>query len=192
MISLGYNKDLILDILNDRFLDNSGWDYFYKIMPKKPKLLNDFKKIDTILSLDGDLLTKVDRTSMLSSIECRSPFLNKELWNISLQIDAKYLIKGLNKKYILKESFKEFFPKNFLDLPKKGFGVPVGDWLRTFLKEELLYFSSKNIIEKQQIFNFLNLNKLINLHIERKNDYSFQLWTFFCFQKWYLNFYEGN
>ena len=167
-------------------------DYFLKIIPKNPKLLNDFKKIDTILSLDGDLLTKVDRTSMLSSIECRSPFLNKELWNMSLQINERYLIKGLNKKYILKESFKEFFPKNFLDLPKKGFGVPVGDWLRTFLKEELLYFSSKNIIEKQQIFNFLNLNKLINLHIERKNDYSFQLWTFFCFQKWYLNFYEEN
>jgi asparagine synthase (glutamine-hydrolysing) len=188
LISLGYSKDLMLEIFNDRFVDNSGWDYFLKIMPKNPKLLNDFKKIDSILSLDGDLLTKVDRTSMLSSIECRSPFLNKELWNMSLQINERYLIKGLNKKYIL----KEFFPKNFLDLPKKGFGVPVGDWLRTFLKEELLYFSSKNIIEKQQIFNFLNLNKLINLHIERKNDYSFQLWTFFCFQKWYLNFYEGN
>jgi len=192
IISLGYSKGLMQEIFNDRFLDNSGWDYFYKIMPQKPKLLNDFKKIDKILSLDGDLLTKVDRTSMLSSIECRSPFLNKELWNMSLQINERYLIKGLNKKYILKESFKEFFPKNFLDLQKKGFGVPVGDWLRTFLKEELLYFSSKNIIEKQQIFNFLNLNKLINLHIERKNDYSFQLWTFFCFQKWYLNFYEGN
>ena len=192
MISLGYSKDIMLEILNNKFLDNSGWDYFYKIMPKNPKLLNDFKEIDTILSLDGDLLTKVDRTSMLNSIECRSPFLNKELWNMSLQIDDNYLINGLNKKYILKESFKEFFPKKFLDLPKKGFGVPVGDWLRTFLKEELLYFSSKNIIEKQQIFNFLNLNKLINLHIERKNDYSFQLWTFFCFQKWYLNFYEEN
>jgi len=192
LISLGFDQSTLSKILSDDFLNTEEWSYYKTKIPNNPKSLNDFKKIDSIFSLDGDLLTKVDRTSMLSSIECRAPFLNKELWNLTLQLKEKYLIKGLDKKHILKESFREFFPDKFLDFPKKGFGVPVGDWLRTVFKNELLYYSSKKIIETQKIFNYLYINKLINLHIGRKCDYSFQLWTFFCFQKWYLDFYGSK
>jgi asparagine synthase (glutamine-hydrolysing) len=59
------------------------------------------------------MIVKVDRTSMLASLECRAPFLNKEIWNFTSQLPKIFLIKGWDKKHILKESFKEYFPKIF-------------------------------------------------------------------------------
>ncbi|WP_254487297.1 asparagine synthase-related protein, partial [Salmonella enterica] len=86
-------------------------------------------------------------TSMLASLECRAPFLNRNLWNFTNQISERYLIKGWDKKYILKRAFENEFPKGFLDKSKKGFGVPIGDWLRSGLKKELLFLIEKDFIE---------------------------------------------
>ncbi|GAL70759.1 asparagine synthase-related protein [Jejuia pallidilutea] len=98
-----------------------------------PKTLTDFRLIDKVTSLEGDMLVKVDRTSMLNSLECRAPFLNKKVWNYTNTLPEDFLMKGWNKKYILKEAFRDQFPKDFLDKSKSGFGAPVGDWLKSSL-----------------------------------------------------------
>jgi asparagine synthase (glutamine-hydrolysing) len=136
------------------------------------------------------MLVKVDRTSMLTSLECRAPFLNKTLWNFTNQIPEEYLIHGWDKKHILKEAFKQYFPNEFLNKSKKGFGVPVGDWLRENLKSELLSYCDKSFIEKQNLFNYDVILKMITNHIQGKIDNTFKVWTYFCFQKWYINTYE--
>lgn len=106
------------------------------------------------------------------------------------QLPEDYLINGWDKKHILKESFKNYFPKDFLNKSKKGFGVPVGDWLRADLKNELLSYIDKNYLEKQNIFQFNVVSTMVNNHLEKKIDNSFRVWTFFCFQKWYKQTYE--
>jgi len=136
------------------------------------------------------MLVKVDRSSMLTSLECRAPFLNKENWNFTSQLPEDFLIKGWDKKHISKESFKHYFPKDFLNKSKKGFEVPAVDWLRADLKNELLSYRDKNYLEKQNIFQSEVVSALVNNHLQGKIDNTFQVWTFFCFPKWYKLTYK--
>ena len=190
IISLGMFDKEYRQLIRAEWHQKDVFHHFRDLMPEKPQTLNDFRKIDSIFSLDGDLLTKVDRTSMLSSLECRAPFLNKSLWQFSLSLPQEWHIFKGQKKHLLKSAFKSYFPDHFFDQPKKGFNVPVGEWLRTVFKKELLQFSETNLLRKQGIFSVEIVQKWVNAHIERKQDRSFQLWTFFSFQLWYFNIYQ--
>jgi asparagine synthase (glutamine-hydrolysing) len=186
MISLGFKESELNKILIKS--SKGSFDYYKNnIGLNKSDSLSDLRNIDKHISLEGDMLVKVDRTSMLSSLECRAPFLNKKLWDFTNRLPEKYLINGTSKKYILKESFKDVFPSNFLEKTKKGFGVPVGDWLRSFLKDELIYFCNKSFIEEQNLFNYSTIEQLVNRHLSGQEDNTFKVWTYFCFQKWYKN-----
>lgn len=188
IISLGFQSSELKDLFREEFNNESVFEIFNGNIPKT---LHDFRDIDKNISLEGDLLVKVDRTSMLCSIECRAPFLNKELWDFSNRLPEKYLLNGFDKKHILKEAFKEYFPKNFLDKQKKGFGVPVGDWLREDLNKELQQYADIAFLNKQSIFNVDYIRKMVYDHIEKRIDNTFKVWSFFCFQKWYVNTYSN-
>lgn len=155
-----------------------------------PKSLTDFRMIDKKVSLEGDMLVKVDRTSMLNSLECRAPFLNKEIWNYTNSLPEQYLMKGWDKKYILKESFADKFLPGFLDKTKQGFGVPVGNWLRASLKSELESYIDIKFLETQNIFNVDFISNMVKNHISGIEDNSMRVWNFYAFQKWYLNTYS--
>lgn len=190
IVSLGFMENEAVELLNNGFYQNNPLLY-YKKLANGSRTIHDFRQIDRLLSLEGDMNVKVDRTAMLTSIETRAPFLNKGLWDFSSQLPERFLMKGMNKKYILKKAFENEFPKGFLDKSKKGFGVPVGDWLRNSLKEELLSYMDKDFLRKQAIFNINFVETLIGNHLTGKQDNTFRVWTYFCFQKWYKNAY-GN
>ena len=188
MISLGFKTHEINLLLNN--ISSPIFDYYKNDLNlNKTDSLYSLRQIDKHLSLEGDILVKVDRTSMLSSIECRAPFLNKELWDFTNSLPDSFLMNKKSKKHILKEAFKEQFPNGFLDFSKQGFGVPVGDWLRGSLKNELLHYIEKDFIIKQGLFNYNYINNLVNNHILGKEDNAFKVWTFYVFQKWYRNIY---
>jgi asparagine synthase (glutamine-hydrolysing) len=191
IISLGFNESEIKKILQSNVYIHDVLNYYKDKRWAESNSISHFRAIDKILSLEGDMLVKVDRTSMLASLECRAPFLNKELWDFTNQLPDSYLINGWDKKHILKEAFKEYFPKDFLNKSKKGFGVPVGDWLRSELRLELLSFIDKSFITRQNIFSFEVISKLVHNHIDSRVDNTFRVWTFYCFQKWYKNTYEA-
>jgi len=189
IISLGFTNDCA-DLLNSNYKINNSFAYYKKIIKiDKPKSLDDYREIDRHISLEGDMLVKVDRTSMLNSLECRAPFLNKTLWEFANSLPENYLLNGWNKKYILKEAFKNEFPNGFLDKSKKGFVVPVGDWLRSGLKKELESYIESKFLEEQNIFNIDYIKALINNHLSGIEDNSYKAWTFYTFQKWYCNIY---
>jgi asparagine synthase (glutamine-hydrolysing) len=190
MISLGFKENEINKILIN---SSNGIFNYYKdnIGLSKTKILSDLRNIDKHISLEGDMLVKVDRTSMLSSLECRAPFLNKQLWEFTNSLPSNYLIKNSSKKHILKESFKDVFPTNFLEKSKKGFGVPVGDWLRTILKDELMFLCNKIFIEEQNLFNYSYVHEMVSRHLSGQEDNTFKVWTYFCFQKWHKKSYSN-
>lgn len=189
IISLGFQYEELKEILLQDHFKADSLNYFKEQVGVKNRSLSDFRNIDRLLSLEGDMLVKVDRTSMLTSLESRSPFLNKKIWNFTSGLPEDYLMKGWNKKYLLKESFQQYFPKDFLNKSKQGFGVPVGDWLRGYLKPDLMSYLEKDFLLKQGIFNYNKISQLVNRHIEGKEDNTFRIWTFFCFQKWYNEIY---
>jgi asparagine synthase (glutamine-hydrolysing) len=187
IISLGFQDYEVKEILNDYLYKPNSLMHFKKKINNQSKTLTDFRNIDKIISLEGDMLVKVDRTSMLTSLECRSPFLNKEIWNFTNQIPENLLINNWDKKFLLKAAFQAYFPNNFLNKSKKGFAVPVGDLLRSKFSTELISYIDKSFIKTQNIFQYENISSIVLNHLDGKLDNSFRVWTFFCFQKWYKN-----
>ena len=189
IISLAYQSDELEQLLKPQIFEKNSFQHYKDQRNEKAKSLTDFRNIDKMMSLEGDMLVKVDRTSMLTSLESRAPFLNKNLWNFTAQLPEDYLMKGWNKKYLLKESFKQYFPDGFLDKSKKGFGVPVGDWLREHLSSELESYIEPRFLESQNIFEADEISEIVKRHLSGKEDNTFRVWTFYCFQKWYKETY---
>ena len=188
IIKLGFTDKEMSIYLNEKDRDKNSLAYYQQRIPN-PKNLTDFRNVDKMISLEGDMIVKVDRTSMLASIECRAPFLTREIWNYTLSLPDEYLLKGNNKKMILKKAFENEFPEQFLEKSKKGFGVPVGDWLRQGMRNELLSYIDDKFLEEQDIFDIQNIKKIVLNHLNSVEDNSFKIWTFYCFQKWYKNTY---
>lgn len=189
IISLGFENDTA-QLLNPEHSIANPFAY-YKAHIGKPKSLHDYREVDRLVSLEGDMLVKVDRTSMMNSLECRAPFLNKTLWDFSNSLPENYLLKGWSKKHILKEAFKHEFPDGFLEKSKKGFAVPVGDWLRAGLKNELESYINSKLLNEQGLFNSQYVKALVLNHISGKEDNSYKVWTFYTFQKWYFSLYKN-
>lgn len=143
------------------------------------------RDIDINLSLEGDLLVKVDRASMLCSLECRAPFLDHRLVNFTNRIPDQFLIKGNNKKRILKDTFEDLLPAGFFNSPKSGFEIPVSHWFRNELKISLLHTLSEESCALHKLFNYSYISTLLTEHLEKNIDHSYKLWTLYCFQKWY-------
>lgn len=189
IISLGTTQSRLKKIIKPAYQKNHIFDYYKQKLKRKAESLSDFRKIDRMLSLEGGMLPKVDRTSMLASLECRAPFLNKKLWKFTNSLPEEYLLDGWNKKKLLKEAFKEEFPEGFLEKSKKGFDSPVGDWLRSGLREELESYIEKDFLSRQNIFQPAAVVKLVQEHLDAKADNTDSVWTYYCFQKWYKNQY---
>jgi len=141
--------------------------------------------VDKETSLEGDMLVKVDRASMLCSLECRSPLLDHRLMEYTYLLPDEYLLQGNNKKRILKDAFCDLLPEGFFDAPKSGFEVPVSYWLRNELKSDLIETLSDKNLNLHKYFNAAFVSKLMSEHLDKNIDHGAQLWTLFCFQKWY-------
>tara|TARA_B100000767_G_scaffold275223_1_gene311112 strand:+ start:3840 stop:5732 length:1893 start_codon:yes stop_codon:yes gene_type:complete len=189
IISLGFQEKEVEKLLIHKQQKDSLNYFKNKLNGFDKDDLFGIRMIDKIVSLEGDMLAKVDRTSMLSSLECRAPFLNKKIWDFTNSLPDNYLINKGSKKFILREAFKEHFPDGFLNKSKKGFGVPVGDWLRGVLRKEFISYIDKDFIKEQGIFNYEYISKLVDNHLSGKEDATFKMWPFYCFQKWYKNIY---
>lgn len=80
--------------------------------------------------LQDDILVKVDRATMMHGLEARAPFLDIDFVNFARQIPAAWKYRGGETKYLLKRAFEPLLPREILDRPKKGFGVPIGAWFQ--------------------------------------------------------------
>lgn len=141
--------------------------------------------VDFLTVLEGDMLTKVDRASMLTSLETRVPMLDKNLIELAFNLPTEYKISGKRRKIILKETFRDLLPNELFSAPKHGFGVPIGKWIEYDLRTQLNKYLSKDFIGNQGLFDFNYINSLVNDHMNHKSNRYSELWTFFVFQNWY-------
>ncbi|MEZ5345635.1 MAG: asparagine synthase (glutamine-hydrolyzing) [Pyrinomonadaceae bacterium] len=144
--------------------------------------------LDMKFYLDGDILTKVDRASMAVSLEVRAPFLDHNVAEFAASLPANYKLKGNTSKYILKRAVRDLLPKSIIKRPKKGFGIPVAEWLKGSLNPLLTEMLSPESLRKHGFFDEVFVQKLITDHeTGRANNYK-QLWTLLVFQLWYEKF----
>jgi len=141
-----------------------------------------FMELDLNNYLHNDILTKVDISSMANSLEVRSPFLDYNVVEFALSLPLKYKLKGKTSKYILKETFKDLLPKTIQNRPKAGFGVPIAEWFRNDWKNILKMNLLEGISIKHNYFKKQEVEKIINLHLAKKVDYSYPLWAMLTFE----------
>jgi len=139
--------------------------------------------------LSDDILTKADRASMFASLEVRAPFLDHRLVEFINSLPYNLKLKGLTTKYVLKQLMKDKLPDNIISRPKKGFGVPVAKWINNELKDFTFDLLNKRDIEKQDIFSYPEIKKMLNEHMDKKVDHRKKIWTLLMFQGWYRRWY---
>ncbi len=130
----------------------------------------------TKLYLQDDILVKVDRASMMHSLEVRAPFLDVELVNFVRRIPSAYKFRNGTTKYILKKALQEVLPREILHRRKKGFGVPVGAW---FTKNELAVAHSALPSLHAHV-----IARKLAAHRAAKSDGSAFLWSVYVLDKW--------
>jgi len=135
--------------------------------------------------LQDNMFVKVDRASMANSLEVRVPFLDTELAEFALRIPANLKMKGLTTKYILKQLAIKHLPDKIVNRPKKGFGIPIGSWIKGELKEIFMDTLNEDTLNKQGIFNGTAVKKIMNDHMSNKVDNRKLIWTLYVFQQWY-------
>ena len=141
--------------------------------------------LDFLTYLPDDILTKVDRASMNYSLEVRVPFLDNNVIEHAWGLKKKYKVSSGNGKIILKKILNEYLPKNLIDRPKMGFGIPLDKLLREFFHKKLEMYLNSNKVKEQNLFNLEYYKILWNEHKNYKRNWQFLLWNFLIFQMWF-------
>lgn len=134
----------------------------------------------------NDYLVKVDRASMMNSLEVRSPFLDTSLVEFTVKLPNDIKLHNGVSKYILKKLGEKYIDKEFSKRPKRGFGIPLKEWLsnewNSFVKDILLSDS----FNERGLFNRAYIETIIKQHEQGIVDNSHKIWALFCLELWFL------
>ena len=146
--------------------------------------------LDSKTYLPGDILTKVDRMTMASGLEARSPLLDHKLIEYVTQIPSRMKLRGRETKYIFKRAIRDLVPNEILHREKQGFGVPIGDWinlqLRTRIREDL---SDRRTMDRGY-FDAKYIRILLDEHDRGRRDHSPALRTLWMLELWLRKFID--
>lgn len=132
-----------------------------------------------------DILVKVDRCSMMHSLEVRAPFLDRDFAVFVSRLPVEYKLHGFKRKYLLKKACADVLPREILTRNKRGFQIPVAAWLRGRLRplvEELL---GEDFLRRQGLFNPAAVRALVDEHVSGRADRRKSLWTLLVLQLWW-------
>ena len=148
-----------------------------------PEQQRDYLYLRTYLM--DDILVKADRTSMRNGLEVRAPFLDTAIVEFASALPNAFKQKGFTTKRILKESMRGKIPDSIIDRPKKGFGIPLAEWLTNDLRQFCEETLSPAEISKSGLFNYEYVEKLKQDHFAKRSNNYKELWTLMVFQMWY-------
>ena len=139
--------------------------------------------LDLKTYLPEDVLTKVDITSMMNSLEVRVPILDHHMAELAFTIPIEYKFKNGSGKHILKQAMQKYIPENVLNHKKQGFAVPLKKWFRN----ELVDYLRDNLSGNTALHDYCDersISSFIDLHQKGMRDYSAKLWALLFFSEW--------
>jgi asparagine synthase (glutamine-hydrolysing) len=142
-------------------------------------------RFDAETYLPEDVLTKVDRMSMAHSIESRVPLLDNDVVAFASRLPAAMKIKEGRRKHVLKEVAAAILPREILERPKQGFGVPLGMWFRGTLRELFADTLLAPRTLQRGYFNPQFVRRIVNEHLSGKRDHTLRLWQLVVFERWH-------
>jgi asparagine synthase (glutamine-hydrolysing) len=148
--------------------------------------------LDTKTYLPGDILTKVDRMSMATSLEARVPLLDHVLLEWVTTLAPRWKMRNGSQKFILRKLAERVgVPNEVLDRPKQGFALPLGHWMRNELKELVQTILLEPRTLQRGYFNPKGVKQLLDEHFRGRRDHSARLWRLLVFELWHRNFLEA-
>jgi asparagine synthase (glutamine-hydrolysing) len=162
-------QDLISEKTNFKAYQNDSLNMMYK---------------DILSYLPDDILCKVDRASMASSLETRAPFLDHRVVEFALGMPIELKIRNNKGKWALREILNKYVPNEMVERPKTGFSIPIGDWLRGPLREWAEDLLDDDKIKSQGFLKPENVKSIWALHKSGEYDYTSRIWSILMFQSW--------
>ncbi|WP_114520073.1 XrtA/PEP-CTERM system amidotransferase [Altererythrobacter sp. ZODW24] len=139
--------------------------------------------VDLKFWLQGDILTKVDRTSMAVGLEAREPLLDHRLIEFAAGLPHKLRFKGAQGKWLLKHTMERYLPDDILYRQKQGFVLPIAQWLRGPLAGQARAISSSARLARSGWFDTKRLSQIAEAHISGRSDHSRLLWQLIMLDK---------
>ena len=149
-------------------------------------------RVDAKTQLSEDLLLLTDKVTMAASIECRAPFLDHKLVELAAVIPAALKMPRGELKGLLKFSLQNVLPQEILQRSKRGFGAPVGAWLKKDLLPMRNRLLSKSVIESRGLLNWSSVQQIIWQHESSRQDYSDLLFVLLNLELWCRMFLDGR
>lgn len=154
-------------------------------------LLDKLTYFDLKMSLPEQLLMLTDKMTMAVSLEARVPYLDHRVVEFSAKLPAHMKVKGTKLRYLQKETFRGRLPDYVYAQRKKGFGAPVGVWLRRELRDLVESVFGASYLKSQGIFSPASVRRLVDDHFSQRQDNTDQLLALAAFQLWFRNYRLG-
>lgn len=156
-----------------------------ELKPAFSDALSYMMAVDYQTYLVDDILQKVDRATMSVSLEGREPFLDQAIIEWAAQLPPDYKYRNGEKKYILKQIVHRYIPKEIMERPKMGFGIPIEAWLRAELKDLVSEYLSEQSLQQHGLFNTEEALKPVREFFAGRTEKHLKVWYLLMFQMWY-------
>lgn len=141
--------------------------------------------LDFCTVMHDDFNVKVDRASMLTSLEVREPFLDTRIVELAARMPSHLKVRGTQTKYLLKKLCARYYPREFVYRKKWGFGIPVKRWIRGALRERFQEVLSPTAVREAGLVEHKTVEQLLAAHIEGRANHAAALWNLFVLHWWH-------
>lgn len=148
-----------------------------------PNFLDRMQFLDSITYLPDDILTKVDRASMMYALEARVPLLDHRVVEMSWRLPRNMKVRNGESKWALRQLLYRRIPEELIDRPKMGFGIPLSEWIRGPLRDWAEALLDQSRLEKQGLFNTSLVREKWSAHLSGEN-WGYPLWNVLMAQAW--------
>jgi len=131
-----------------------------------------------------NILVKVDRMSMATSLEARVPLLDYKMVEFAFSLPSEYKVRGPVTKWFFKKAMEGILPDEIIYRRKEGFSIPIKNWLKSDLKDLMLEYLSERRVKESGYFNYGFVKRMIDEHLNSKQNHAHRLWPLILFQIW--------
>ncbi|MGI6454469.1 MAG: asparagine synthase (glutamine-hydrolyzing) [bacterium] len=196
-LAIHYEDPLRSSILSRGVLEQID---FLEVREFRRRLFDEVEQLDDLTrmlwvdlrhNLPADMLMKVDRMSMLHSLEVRVPFLDHQLVEYAFRLPGSVKLRGKTGKWILKEAAKGLLPDEILHRRKHGFDIPIGEWFKRELRDVIEDICSPETAKRRGLFHPRRLQQILTDHQNGKRDYNNHLWILLSLELWQRQFLDA-
>jgi asparagine synthase (glutamine-hydrolysing) len=152
--------------------------------PEIPGFCRHMMFLDAVTYLPDDILVKVDRATMAASLEARAPYLDHRVVEFAARLPLSMKLRHGEGKWLLRRVLDRYVPKPLIERPKKGFALPIAEWLRGPLREWAEELLHEDRLRREGYFDLNSVRELWSQHLSGQRDLRHTLWSLLMFQAW--------